>query len=115
MSRIITKFFLTISFFFAVACCNGIKACPEQSVQPVHKEAIAYQERQAPNDDLETVQHSAAVNGHATVQKNFSSCSLLLIAAHHQPGIVVQNLVIKTSSLLIKDYLFHIYPSHNFW
>ena len=35
--------------------------------------------------------------------------------ACYNSGISLENLKIKKSSLLIKEYLSRIYPSHNFW
>jgi hypothetical protein len=109
------KFFLTLLLFFAVAFSSVIKACPDQSAQLVTNESFAFREQKAPNQDLERVHQPAVTGGQVAVQKNLVSSDQLSVLASHQPGVATQNLVIRFSSLLIKDYLLHIHPSHHFW
>ena len=115
MSRYPAKFFLTILFFFAVACCSSIKICPARSVQPFNQEAHTFQAKQIPNAELERVHPPTVPAGQTALQKNLVLPGLLPLASFYQQRIAAESSFIKASSLLVKDYLFFIYPYHNFW
>ncbi len=114
MSRNPAKFYLTILFFFAVACCSTINACPSH-IPADNTEAVVFWAQQLPNAELERVHPPTVHGGQVAVQKSLVFHDLLSLAAFHQPAIAAESSFIKASSLLVKDYLSHIYPFHNFW
>ena len=115
MSRNPVKFYVTIFFFFVIACCSTINACPAQVIPADNTETVVIGAQQLPNAELERVHPPAVPGGQVAVQKNLVFPGLLSLAAFHQPAIAAGSSFIKASSLLVKDYLSHIYPFHNFW
>jgi hypothetical protein len=115
MNRQVGKKILFIFFAFAVACF-GIKTAspfPIRIIGDSISETLSDPSSQIPNSDLEGM-HFQLAGGHIAVQKNLAQLHLSP-TADLQTNVSLENLQIKESSLLIKDYLFHIYPSHNFW
>ena len=108
---------ILLFFFIVVFACYGIKTTIYISAPVIKKsESLSHQHGYTPNSELEGLYFPAATGGYINVQKNFH-LSLQLIT---EPGlsskqVSLENWQIKESSFLIKDYLFHIYPTHNFW
>jgi len=107
---------LFIFFAFTVACFSVKTAFPfsHSAVGDLKNKTLSHQSGQLPNSELEGVHFQVAVPGHIVVQKSSVQLHLSLVADFYKP-VTLENLQIKGSSLLIKDYLSHIYPSHNFW
>ena len=110
---------ILLSLFIVVFACFGIKTTihvPATVIEKNKPESLYHQYGHTPNSELEGLYFPATTGGYISVQKNFLP-SLQLIT---EPGlsskqVSLENWQIKESSLLIKDYLFHIYPTHNFW
>jgi hypothetical protein len=116
MNRQIRIKFLFTLFFLAVAC-SGIKtslSVPAPANEPLENTVLCYKLGHVPNAEAE-VPHLTGVSGvQLVVQKNFAPLQLLIACNIYklEPS---ENLQIQTSSLFIRAYLSHIYPTHNFW
>ena len=110
-----TKILLFI--FIVVFVCYGIKTTKHVSAPVIEKsESLSHQHGPNSNSELEGLYFPAATGGYINVQKNFHpSLQLITEPGLNSKQVSLENWQIKESSLLIKDYLFHIYPTHNFW
>jgi len=116
MSRNPFKFFLSLLFFCAVACCSAKPAVASSVAEPVKQEALASQLQEFPHTDIEIVHQPVTAAWQTVVIKNAVTANLpVTIIFSCYAGNASLNSHIKASSLLIKDYLLFIYPSHNFW
>lgn len=108
---------ILLSLFIVVFACFGIKTTIHVSTPVIEKsESLSHQNGHTPNSELEGLYFPAATGGYISVQKNFlPSLQLLAETDLSSRQVSLENWQIKESSLLIKDYLSHIYPSHNFW
>ena len=106
---------LLFIFLLLIFACPGIKAgcpVPVEAAGVSIEETVSYKVQHIPNSELEGL-HPAG-GSHIVVQKNsnqlhfFRACDLYKQSS-------VQDRQLKESSLLVKDYLAFIYPSHNFW
>jgi hypothetical protein len=116
MNRQIGAKILFFSFAFAVACF-GVKTVfpfPPSARGDLKNKTLSHQSGHLPNSEWEGIKIPAAAGGHIVVQKSFVPLYLSQ-ATDFYKLFSLENLQIKKSSLLIKDYLSHIYPSHNFW
>jgi len=116
MSRQVATKILFI-FFFIVIACYGIKAVAlvPVSVSIAYKsEPLSQHSGQIPDSELKGT-HFRLPAGHAVVQKNLVPSYFSLDAVFYEPRNALENFQIRKSSQFIKDYLAHIYPSHNFW
>lgn len=69
----------------------------------------------APHSELDLVKHEVTTTCYHLVQKKlFTPAALQIEAGGHIP-VPSESLFIKNSLLLIKTYLFCIYPFHHFW
>ena len=104
--------------FIVVFACFGIKATtyvPAPAIENTKSESFSHQSH-TPNSELEGLYFPAATGGHGAVQKNIIPLLYQVSESDfHCKSLLSANWQIKESSLLIKDYLWHIYPSHNFW
>jgi hypothetical protein len=108
-------FILTI--FILSLAHSGIQAKPASFSTPtVHSEneTVSFPHT-APNSELEGSHIYIGSGGHITLQKNNAAPVHLSTACDLYKKVSSENLQTRRSSLFIKDYLFHIYPSHNFW
>ena len=110
---------ILFSLFIVVFACFGIKTTihvPAPVIEKNKSESLSHQHSNTPNSELEGLYFPAAAGGYISVQKNFlPSLQLVTEPGLRSKQVSLENWQIKESSLLIKDYLFHIYPSHNFW
>ena len=110
------KKFLFIFLLFIFAC-PGIKAgfpVPVGATGISIDETVSYKAQHIPNSELEGQHFHFVTASHIVVQKN-SGQLLFSAACNFYKQASIQDQQIKESSLLIKDYLAYIYPSHNFW
>ena len=105
-------------FFLIVVASFGIKTVsftPATIVENLKTETLSQQPEKSPHTELEGTHFNLSASGYTFIQKNVSSFYLLPTIVFYRTCISLENFQIKRSSLLIKDYLFHIYPTHNFW
>jgi hypothetical protein len=108
-------FILTI--FIASFVHPGIQAKPAPfSPATTHSEneTVSFPQHH-PNSELEGSHIYVGSGGHITLQKNNAAPVHLSTTSDLYKKVSSENLQIRRSSLFIKDYLYHIYPSHNFW
>lgn len=83
---------------------------------PVKQEILASQLQEFPHTDLEIIHQPVTAVWQTVAAKNAVTANLSLATVFSGYACNASlNSHIKASSLLIKDYLFFIYPSHNFW
>ncbi|MES1218039.1 MAG: hypothetical protein ABUT20_21205 [Bacteroidota bacterium] len=116
MSKQIRIKILFIAVILAIACsCIQTSFSIAAAASPLPgNTTLTDQLKHIPNAELEGL-HLPVVSGvHTAAQKNFVPFQLSIASHVHQLS-SSENLQIQASSLLIRDYLSHIYPSHNFW
>ena len=109
---------ILFTFFFIIIACLGIKTVsylPAPAVASLKTETFAHQAKQSPHAELEGTHFHFISAGHTLAQKNIVPSFLLPASVVYNYNVSLENFQIRKCSLLIKDYLFHIYPSHNFW
>ncbi len=86
---------------------------------PANKEpgavAVLSSKSDLPNAELERTPLPVVAGAHLFVQKIISPAVLPSAATVFCSTVLVNNLQIRETALLVKDYLFHIYPTHHFW
>jgi len=105
-------------FFFILVAFLGIKTdflAPATFVENLKTETLFQQSEKSPHTELEGTHFNLSASGYTFIQKTVASFYLLPATVYNSTCISLENFQIKRSSLLIKDYLFHIYPTHNFW
>jgi hypothetical protein len=105
-------------FFFIIVASFGIKTvslAPVTIVENLKTETLSQQPEKSPHTELEGTHFNLSTTGYTLIQKTVVPFYLLSVSVFYNPCISLENFQIKRSSLLIKDYLFHIYPTHNFW
>ena len=105
-------------FFFILVASFGFKTvplAPATIIENLKTETLSQQPEKSPHTELEGTHFNLSATGFTFIQKNVSSFYLLPTIVFYRTCISLENFQIKRSSLLIKDYLFHIYPTHNFW
>ena len=108
----------TVFFFFILVASLGIKTvslAPATIVETSKTETLFQQPEKSPHTELEGTHFNLSATGCTFIQKTVASFYLLPATVFHSTCFSLENFQIKISSLLIKDYLFHIYPTHNFW
>jgi len=116
MNRQPGKKFLFILLLFIFAC-PGIKVgfpVPVGATGISPDETVSYKAQHIPNSELEGPHFHVAATSHIAFQKNQGQLHSSATCNFYKQA-SVQDQQIKESSFLIKDYLAHIYPSHNFW
>ena len=109
---------ILFTFFFIIVACFGIKTVsffPVPVAATIKTETVAHQSKQGPDSELEGTAFHFTTTAHTLSQKNIVPSFLLPASVFYNHGVSLANFQIRKLSLLIKDYLFHIYPSHNFW
>lgn len=76
--------------------------------------SISHRQNKSPNSELENSLFQWISNAHNVVKKNTRHTFLFQLSLFYKP-LPPRNVEIKSSSLLVKKYLFFIFPSHNFW
>jgi len=105
-------------FFFILVASLGIKTVspiPATIVETLKTETVSHQPEKGPQSELEGTHFNLSTTGNTLIQKTVVPFYLLPTSGSSNTYISLENFQIKKSSLLIKDYLFHIYPTHNFW
>ena len=105
-------------FLFILVASLGIKAAsfaPTTIIETLKTETLSHQSEKGPLSELEGTHFNLSTTGNTLIQKTVASFYLLPASVLYTACISLENFQIKRSSLLIKDYLFHIYPTHNFW
>jgi len=117
MSRQICIKTLFIFLFILVAspCIKAASFAPTTIIETLKTETLSHQSEEGPLSELEGTHFNLATSGYRLIQKTVGSFYLLPASAFYSTCISLENFQIKRSSLLIKDHLFHIYPTHNFW
>jgi len=108
---------ILLSLFIVVFAFFGIKTTIHVAAPVIEKsESLSHQHGHTPNSELEGLYLPATTGGYVNVQKNLHpSLQLITEPCLSSKQVSLENWQIKESALLIKDYLSHIYPSHNFW
>ena len=117
MSRQIGTKILFI-FFFILVATFGIKTvslAPDATVATLKNETLSHHSEKGPHTELRGTHSHLITTGHTSIQKNGVAFYLVPAYGVYNSGISLENFQIKKSSLLIKEYLSHIYPSHDFW
>jgi hypothetical protein len=105
-------------FFFILVTSLGIKTvfvAPASIIETLKTETLSHQSGKSPHSELEGTHFNLSITGHTLIQKIVVAPYLLAASILYNSCISLENFQIRNSSLLIKDYLFHIYPTHNFW
>lgn len=105
-------------FLFILVTSLGIKSvslAPATIIETFKTETLSHQSEKGPHSELEGTHFNLSTTGHTLIQKTVTPFYLLPASVFYNTYISLENFQIKKSSLLIKDYLFHIYPTHNFW
>lgn len=103
-------------FFFLFIACLSVKTAHTAPVahEPINRE-FSERLQQFPNKDLEILHSPVAIVWQVVAQKNLVQQDFVLSTntlQHHLSSTSSYN---KGFSYLIRDYLLHIYPTHNFW
>ena len=109
---------ILFAFLFILVACLGIKTVsfvPATIVATLKTETLSIQSEKSPHTELEGTHFNLSTTGYTLIQKNIVPVYLLPVSVFYNTSISLANFQIRESSLLIKDYLFHIYPTHNFW
>ncbi|HUR67260.1 MAG TPA: hypothetical protein VMZ03_13000 [Chitinophagaceae bacterium] len=107
------KYFLLLSLLSAFAFGNTGNIRSAAPVVASHE--LVFGVPTLPHDDLDQVHEPDVSGGQIAFQKNILAADLVQGSSWYHPHASFENYRIKASSLLIKDYLSHNYPSHNFW
>ena len=105
-------------FFFILVAFLGIKTvslAPATIVETLKTETLSQQPEKSPHTELEGTHFNLSATAYTFIQKTVASFYSLPASLFSSTCISLENFKIKRSSLLIKDYLFYIYPTHNFW
>lgn len=105
-------------FLFILVASLGIKTAsfaPTTIIETLKTETLSQQSGKSPHTELEGTHFNLLTTGNTLIQKTVASFYLLPATVFYGICVSLENFQIKRSSLLIKDYLFHIYPTHNFW
>ncbi|HMK25205.1 MAG TPA: hypothetical protein VK483_04180 [Chitinophagaceae bacterium] len=113
ISKALKNIFILV--FFVVTSFSTNKICAANGASQVKNEIAANFSQEFPNGELERVQHPSAAGWNITALKNLASAALSQGVFVYKEQIFFKSPLVKTSSLRIKDYLFHIHPSHHFW
>ena len=116
MKRYLCLIIVFIGFIFTIAS-SGMQEKPvsiSQLTELSLSKKLSNQPLHTPNSELEVANIKVAAGTHITIQKNIGT---FYLSEEHNlyQQVSSDNLQIAQSSLFIKDYLSHIYPSHNFW
>jgi len=105
-------------FFFILGASHGIKTvsfAPATIIETLKTETLSHHSEEGPLSEMEGTHFNLSTPGYTCIQKTGASFNLLPASVFYSTCISSENFLIKRSSLLIKDHLFHIYPTHNFW
>jgi hypothetical protein len=109
---------ILFTLFFIIVASYGIKTVSLTTgsiVGTFKTDTFSQASEKGPHAELKGKHSHLITTGHTSIQKNGVPFYLVPAYGLHNSAISLENLQIKKSSLLIKGYLFHIYPSHNFW
>lgn len=117
MSRQPETKILFIFFFILVAfpVIKTVSFVPATIIEPLKTETFSHASEKDPHTELEGKHSHLITMGHTSIQKNGVPFYQAPVYGLNNSAISLETLQIKNSSLLIEEYLSHIYPSHNFW
>ena len=105
-----TKILFLFSFIIVVSLgYKTVSIVPSAIIEDLKTETLAH------HTELEGTHFHLTPIAHTLAQKNVISSCQLHASVFYNACISLENFQIRNSSLLIKDYLSHIYPTHNFW
>jgi hypothetical protein len=111
-----TKILFLFSFIIVVSLgYKTVSLVPSAIIEDLKTETLAHQSERAPHTELEGTHFHLTPIAHTLAQKNVVPSCQLHASVFYNACISLENFQIRNSSLLIKDYLSHIYPTHNFW
>lgn len=110
--RLVVLFF---AFAFSCQSMQPLFAAPSPAAKESSAASIVSSKGELPNAELERTHFPVVTGAHILVQKIIPSTLLPLTSSFFGGAVVLNNLQIRESSRLSKDYLFHIYPTHHFW
>jgi len=117
MSRQTGTKILFIFFFILVASCSikTVAFVPVPISKSLKAETLSQQSGKGPHSELEGTHFYLSTTGNKPIHKIVVPPYLLAASAFYKICISLENFQIRNSLLLIRDHLFHIYPTHNFW
>ena len=107
---------ITAFFFFLVIACLSVRT--SHAAPAIHKTAgatISEELLTLPNGELEVVSFPVASGWQVVIQKSLGQQDFVQFINTLQYHLSSTSLYNKGFSYLIREYLFHIYPTHNFW
>jgi hypothetical protein len=111
-----TKILFILSFIIVTTLgYKTVSIVPAAIIEDLKTETLAHQSKKAPHTELEGTHFHLTTIAHTLIQKNVVPFYQLPVNVFYTISVSLANFQIRKMSLLIKDYLFHIYPSHNFW
>lgn len=109
------KNILFFLLFGVVAGTQVVKAFTVNSAPVARKEEGIHRSGKRPNAEAETYQLGLSASCSVSLVKFASRAEMQAACPLAIPAVLLQANYNKQSALLVKDYLLHIYPSHNFW
>jgi len=106
---------LFLLLFTLTAIAGFSPKYPQPEYTTAGKPAIILKTKQLPNAELERRQPTTAITFLATEKKTSSLFEHNASLLYHTVNIISRISAAPEGDLLVKDYLFCIYPTHNFW
>lgn len=110
-----SKNILVFLLFLFVAGNNMVRAFTVRQVLSAQKNDRISRPQEHPNAEAETYHLALSASCSVPLAKYVSRSEMQAACSLALPAILQQAIYNKQSSQLVKDYLLHIYPSHNFW
>lgn len=92
-----------------------VRAFTVRQVLSAQKNDRISRPQEHPNAEAETYHLALSASCSVPLAKYVSRSEMQAACSLALPAILQQAIYNKQSSQLVKDYLLHIYPSHNFW
>lgn len=110
-----SKNILVLVLFLFVAGNNMVRAFTVRPVLAAQKDHGISRPLEHPNAEAETYHLALSASCYLPFVKYVTRAEMQSACSLTVPAMVWQAIHRKRSSQLVKDYLLHIYPSHNFW
>jgi hypothetical protein len=106
--------FISLLSAIAVTCFSTTQSYYQKPVKSAENQHLVLRAQVYPNTELETVSPAPVQAWKRTVCKKTPPPELSTSVSFSAIAATTGNTGLNTSLLPVKDYLFHIYPSHNF-
>jgi hypothetical protein len=104
--------------FFIIATSLGniaVSLARSKAIDPLKTETVSHESGKGPHSELEGTHFHLTTTGQTLIPKKAIPFFMLPTAAFYDHCSSLENFRIRKLSLRVKDYLFRIYPSHDFW